>query len=133
MERTVLVIDDMPRIAATVSFMLQRLGFETFRAGNGEQGLQLASDERPQLILLDIMMPRMNGYQACAAIKNIASDYHPEIWFLTGRGSEWDRSQAQSLGVSRVITKPFDPDVLSNMVREYFENWQTRETEQEAA
>ncbi len=117
---SILIADDMPRVAMTVEFLFRQRGFKVYRACNGREALKLAQTHRPKLILLDIMMPEMDGYQACSEIQLISMEYEPTIWFLTGRGSEWDRSQAEALSVNKVITKPFDPDSLVSDVQSFF-------------
>ena len=115
MEAKILVVDDEVHITQLIEQTLEDLeddGVELLIANNGEDALQMIEDERPQLVFLDIMMPKVNGFEVCNTVKN---DWKlPDIYIvmLTAKGQEVDREKGKEVGADMYITKPFDPDAL---------------------
>lgn len=105
MSKKVLIVEDEKNIVDILSFNLGREGYETLAAYDGEQGLKLALEENPDLILLDLMLPKMNGFDVCGAVreKNISTP----IIMLTARESESDKVLGLETGADDYITKPF--------------------------
>ena len=105
----ILVVDDEPSIVRPLTFVLEKSGHQVFTAGNGEEGLEVAQIERPDLIFLDVMMPKKNGYEACKELKN-----HPDlkdvyVIILTARGVELDEQERQQVQADEYMAKPFSP------------------------
>lgn len=105
----ILIVDDEPYIQRSLSFILRKEGFEVEVASNGEEGLEKAKTLRPKIIFLDVMMPRLNGFSACRAIKSDESLKDCHVVMLTGKGQEVDKAQGLKEGADEFITKPFSP------------------------
>lgn len=118
----VLIADDQPHINLTLQFLVRSLGVEVISANNGRDAVRLAIERKPALVLMDVMMPDTDGYSACKEVRSAWGEYHGQIWFITARGSNTDLSQAREVGANRCITKPFDPDLVLQAVREALGN-----------
>ncbi|MCC6580444.1 MAG: response regulator [Phycisphaeraceae bacterium] len=117
--RLVLICDDQPHIELTLKFLVSTLpDTKVMSCSDGEEAMRLAIEHRPDLILLDVMMPRVDGYAACEEIRRAWGDHPGKIWFITARGSSLDHDRARQVGADEVINKPFDPDRLLNRIRE---------------
>jgi CheY-like chemotaxis protein/nitrogen-specific signal transduction histidine kinase len=116
MRHRILVADDNPDSATTLSLMLEVLGNEVFVAHDGVEALDLARRHRPQAILLDIGMPRMNGYDACARIRAEPWGREPLIVALTGWGQEEDKNRSRAAGFDRHLVKPVEPATLEKII-----------------
>ncbi len=115
MEKTVLVVEDESNIVDILSFNLQREGYRVLAAYDGQEGLELARREKPDLILLDLMLPKMNGFQVCKTLRE-EGDTTP-ILILTAREEEEDKVQGLDLGADDYITKPFQMRELMARVK----------------
>ena len=110
---TVLVIDDSPTILKVVQLVLTRAGFRVETASDGEAGVASARQARPDLILLDFVMPRMNGYQLCRALKDQAPELaNLPIVLMSAKGDRIRDQFVQQTGAIDAITKPFDAQAL---------------------
>lgn len=110
----VLIVDDEDIIRVLLNRVLERVGVPNLMvlmAEDGAEALNVAEQERPDLILLDLLLPKMNGYDVCRALRQIP-DYHPYIIILTARGQSDDREQAEAIGADNFMTKPFNPSHL---------------------
>lgn len=113
MSKKVLIVDDEPHIRMLLEQTLDDLedaGVEILTATNGREALDMVESERPDLMLLDVMMPLVNGFDVCRAVKA-----HPEhrkiyVMMLTAKGQEFDRATGAEVGADVYVTKPFDPD-----------------------
>ena len=105
MSKRVLIVEDEKNIVDILSFNLVREGYETLEAFDGQTGLQLALEQNPDLILLDLMLPKMNGFDVCKAIR--AQNRSAPIIMLTAREEETDKVLGLELGADDYITKPF--------------------------
>jgi DNA-binding response OmpR family regulator len=114
----ILIVDDEPNIAASLEFLLQRGGFDVKVAHNGEEALALAESFHPQLVLLDVMMPKLNGYEVCQRLRQGESGGGVKIVMLTARGREVDQEKGKALGADLYVTKPFSTRELVAQVRE---------------
>ena len=112
--QTVLVVDDEPIVREVVVGYLRRDGFRTLEAADGERACELAAAERPDLVVLDLMLPKLDGLAACRRIR--AQSDVPVI-MLTARGEEADRIVGLELGADDYVTKPFSPRELAARVR----------------
>jgi len=108
------IIDDEVHIRALLEQTLEDLEGEPeiLMAANGAEGLALIERERPQLVFLDVMMPLMNGYDVCAAVRNNPELTATTIVMLTAKGQESDRTHGLDVGAHYFATKPFDPDEI---------------------
>jgi len=110
--KKVLICDDEPYIRESVSYVARGEGYDVLTAEDGEEGLRLAREERPDLVFLDLMMPRLNGFQVCQALKGDTATQGIHVIILTARGQEIDRSKGKEVGAQEYLTKPFSPRKL---------------------
>jgi two-component system, OmpR family, alkaline phosphatase synthesis response regulator PhoP len=111
----VLIVDDEAHIRMLLEQTLEELedeGVELLTAANGADALELIQNEKPQLVFLDVMMPKMNGFDVCNTIKNELQLPDIYIIMLTAKGQEFDREKGKEVGADRYMTKPFDPDEI---------------------
>ena len=108
----ILIVEDEKDIVKMLDYNLKKEGFKTLSAHNGEDGLDMARKENPDLILLDLMLPEMDGLDVCKAIKNEAKTSHIPIIILTAKAQETDKIVGLELGADDYITKPFSPREL---------------------
>jgi len=121
-EPVVLVVDDSPTVRKIVQLTLQRERIRVVTAGDGLSALAAVSDEEPDLILLDIMLPRMDGYNICQVVrKNMAYKDMPII-MLSGKDGLFDKMRGKLAGSTEYITKPFDSAELVATVKRYLES-----------
>jgi len=119
MGNLVLIADDDRDIVRFVALNLRLEGFEVVVANDGQDALDKALDVRPSLILLDTMMPRMDGYEVCSRLRNQRPDAQIPVIMLTAKSLEADRSMAFTAGADDWVTKPFDPAVLVSKVKDH--------------
>ena len=112
----ILIAEDEPDIRDLVAFTLRFAGYEVVAANNGEEAVQLASREFPDLILLDVRMPRMTGYDACRAIKANPELKDIPVVFLSAKGQESEIQTGLEAGAEEYLLKPFAPDQLTDRV-----------------
>ena len=104
----ILIVDDEPDLLTVLRFGLEAAGFEVLQASDGEQALALARQHLPDLMILDLMLPRMDGYKVCRALKIDERYRRIPIFILSARSGETDRRLAVELGADEVPTKPSD-------------------------
>ena len=119
MGNLVLIADDDRDIVRFVALNLRLEGFDVVVANDGQDALDMALDVRPSLILLDTMMPRMDGYEVCSRLRDQRPDAQIPVIMLTARSMEADRSMAYTAGADDWVTKPFDPAVLVSKVKDH--------------
>jgi DNA-binding response OmpR family regulator len=118
MERKrILIIDDEPDFVRVVQLRLEAAGYEVVTALDGMQGVSTAHKEKPDLIILDIMMPAMHGHRVCEALKKSTKTWTIPIIYLTAKGSKEDEELAYKLGAEHFFTKPYDPQVLLEAIK----------------
>jgi two-component system alkaline phosphatase synthesis response regulator PhoP len=113
----ILVVDDEVYILHILDFILGAENYDVITASNGEQALQKVRDENPDLIVLDIMMPKLDGYETCRIIKNDPKTKLIPVILLTAKGREVDQKLGKEVGASDYITKPFSPSKLIERVQ----------------
>jgi two-component system alkaline phosphatase synthesis response regulator PhoP len=121
MAQKLLIVDDEPHIRMLIEQTLEELedeGVEFLTAENGEIALQIIQKEKPQLVFLDVMMPKMNGMEVCRKVKKELGLTDVYIVLLTAKGQELDRLKGQEVGADVYMTKPFDPEVILSKARE---------------
>jgi DNA-binding response OmpR family regulator len=112
----VLVAEDEQDIRNLIAFSLEYCEYIVVQACNGQEAVDKAVAEQPDLILLDVSMPRLNGYEACKVLKAQESTKHIPVAFLSARGQETEIKHGLELGAEEYILKPFAPDVLQQRV-----------------
>lgn len=123
MNRKILIVDDEAHIRMLIEQTLEDLeddGVELLTASNGEEAYEIITEDKPGLVYLDVMMPKMNGFEVCRKIKkeNVIEDIY--IVLLTAKGQEIDRQKGEEVGADQYMTKPFDPDELLDIARQVF-------------
>lgn len=109
MPKKVLICDDEPYIVESVSYVVRKAGFDVVVAEDGEEALEAGRREKPDLIFLDIMMPKITGYDVCRQLKEDPATRDTYIVMLTARGQEEDERKALDMGADEFMTKPFSP------------------------
>jgi DNA-binding response OmpR family regulator len=117
-DKKILVVDDEPNVVKTLTFVLKKEGYDVSSATNGEEALFKAHEFRPDLMFLDVMMPKKNGYEVCQELKNDSSMKDIHIVILSAKGQEADKERALNAGANEFITKPFSPISVLNRVKE---------------
>jgi CheY-like chemotaxis protein len=115
----ILVVDDEPTLVRLMEFILAKQGHTMLVANNGEEALEKARSERPDLILLDIMMPRIDGYDVARTIRADPQIRETPIIMLSAKAHDEDIEKGMEVGVNEYITKPFAPDRLVEVVNDY--------------
>jgi len=116
-----LIVDDEAHLRMLIEQTLEELeddGVELFIASNGEEALDVIREEEPQLVFLDVMMPKMNGFDVCKTVKKEMERSDIFIILLTAKGQEFDKQKGVEVGADLYMTKPFDPDMLLEKARE---------------
>ena len=119
MGNLVLIADDDPDIVRFVALNLRLEGFDVVVADNGQDALEMALDSHPGLILLDTMMPRMDGYEVCSRLRDQRPDRRIRVIMLTAKSCAADRAMAYTAGADDWVTKPFDPADLVSKVKDH--------------
>ena len=115
MSKKILIVDDEPQIRALLEQTLEDFednDVEIFTAKDGQEGLEIIKDEHPNLVFLDVMMPKMNGFDVCQAVKHELNLQDVYIIMLTAKGQEFDKKKGLESGADTYMTKPFDPDEI---------------------
>ena len=121
MAQKILIVDDEAHIRMLIEQTLEELedeGVEFLTAENGEKALEIIQDEKPNLVFLDVMMPKMNGMEVCRRVKKELGLDNVFIVLLTAKGQELDRQKGQEVGADVYMTKPFDPEAILEKARE---------------
>lgn len=118
-EKRILIADDDPVILRLIQVNLELEGYEVLTANNGQEAVDVASAEHPDLVILDIMMPRLDGYQACEQLKSADSTKEIPVIFLSAKAQQGDIEKGRSFGVAAYLTKPFDPTELLEVVEQH--------------
>jgi DNA-binding response OmpR family regulator len=124
MASAILIVDDEPHIRLLIEQTLEDLedeGITLLSTGDAEEALRLIRSAQPRLVFLDVMMPKMDGFEICRRVKidwGLADVY---IIILTAKGQSYDRQEGEAAGAGLYITKPFDPDFLLQTAREVLE------------
>lgn len=116
--KKVLVVDDDPYILMSVEFLMRKNGFDVMVARNGTEALEFINNNKPDLILLDIMMPDVDGYSICKYVKSTPELNHIIVVFLSAKTAEADIKHGYDLGASLFISKPFSTRDLMKQVKE---------------
>jgi DNA-binding response OmpR family regulator len=121
MDHKILIVDDEAHIRMLIEQTLEELedeGVEFLTAENGEIALEIIQKENPELVFLDVMMPKMNGMEVCRRVKKELELKNVFIVLLTAKGQELDRQRGQEVGADVYMTKPFDPEIILSKAKE---------------
>ncbi len=117
----ILIVDDELHIRLLLQQTLEDFeeeGVELFTAENGEEALKILQEEKPGLVFLDVMMPKMNGFEVCKTVKNDLGMKDVYIVMLTAKGQEFDKRKGKESGADIYVTKPFNPDEIVEKARD---------------
>ncbi len=117
---TVLIVDDEQHIRLLIEQALEELedeGVQLYTAADGVEALEVVRVHRPEMVFLDVMMPRLNGYETCRAIRTDLGLTETTVIMLTAKGQAYDREHGLEVGANEYLTKPFDPDDLLRRAR----------------
>ena len=113
----ILLVDDEPDILEFVSYNLKKEGYQMFTANNGKEAMSIAKQEKPDLIILDVMMPNMDGIETCREIRDIHGLQNVLIAFLTARNEDYSQIAGFEVGADDYINKPIKPRVLISRIK----------------
>ena len=117
----ILIVDDSPSQLLGIQRIVEKLGHETFTATDGAEGVEVAKSVLPDLVLMDVVMPNLNGFQATRTLKSEASTTHIPVVLVTTKDQDTDRLWGMRQGAKAYITKPFSEDELSEVIARVFE------------
>ncbi len=117
--RKILIVDDEPYILNILDFSLDAEGYRVLQASDGEEALRMAQDQIPDLVIMDVMMPRQDGFETCRRLKEDLRTADIPVVLLTARNSREDRSKGEEVRADGYITKPFSPQRLLDTVQEF--------------
>jgi DNA-binding response OmpR family regulator len=117
MASKILVVDDEPNIVLSLEFLMKKAGFHVRTASDGERALEAIATDCPDLVLLDVMMPRKDGYEVCQAIRENPVWKQIKIIMLTAKGREVEREKGLALGADDYVTKPFSTQEVVEKVQ----------------
>lgn len=118
MAKKILIVDDEKDLVETVSFRLQSAGYDVIKAYDGQEGLDKARKEKPDIIILDLMLPKMDGYKVCAMLKRDQKYKNIPILMFTARAQESDEKLGLEVGADAYVTKPFESQALLAKIKE---------------
>lgn len=113
---SVLVVDDEPQVLWMLQFSLEAEGYRTYAARNGEEALEELAEQRPSMMLLDIMMPIMDGWSVLERVRQLPEDERPRVIVVSARSTLRDRAKASELGADAFVAKPFSIDELMGLI-----------------
>lgn len=120
----IVIAEDEPDIRELIAFTLRFAGYEVITGSNGEEGYQLTRTERPDLVMLDVRMPKLTGYEACKRIKSEPELAGIPVIFLSAKGQENEIEQGLAAGAEEYLLKPFAPDQLVERVKAVLAKYQ---------
>ncbi len=118
MAKRILIVDDEAQLVEMVKMRLEAAGYEVISAYDGQEGFDKAKKDKPDLIILDLMLPKMDGYKVCGLLKNDARYSKIPVIMFTARVQEEDVRLGKDLGAEEYVTKPFDPKILLSKIKE---------------
>nr|WP_297353054.1 response regulator [uncultured Caldimonas sp.] len=118
MSKTVLIADDEPNIVISLEYLLEQAGYRVVVARDGQEALDAIERERPDLVLLDVMLPRLSGFDVCQKIRENPATQGVRVMMLTAKGREVEMSKGLALGADVYVTKPFSTKELLAQVAE---------------
>ncbi|MBT3012864.1 MAG: response regulator [Candidatus Thiodiazotropha sp. (ex Lucina aurantia)] len=122
MTKTILIVDDEPNIVLSVEYLMKREGYQVMTANDGQVAIEMIADTRPDLLILDVMMPRKNGFEVCREIRADPALSGLPILMLSAKGREAEIKKGISLGADAYITKPFSTHDLVDKVNQLLQS-----------
>jgi DNA-binding response OmpR family regulator len=122
MTRTVLLVDDEPNIILSLEFLIEQAGYEARVARDGEAALKSIEERKPDLILLDVMMPKRDGFDVCETIRANPAWNDIRIIMLTAKGRDSERERGLALGADAYITKPFSTREAMEQIKRFLDD-----------
>lgn len=116
MSKTILLVDDEPHVLEVLKVTLEDLGFSLLEAEDGPRALQIAQEQKPDLVILDVMLPSLSGLEVCKALHEARDTERIPVILLTARSGEEDERAGYEAGADRYLTKPFSPLTLQSEV-----------------
>jgi DNA-binding response OmpR family regulator len=116
--RKILVVDDEPNVIKSLTFVLNKEGYDVSSATNGEEAIAKIQQSKPDLMFLDVMMPKKNGYEVCKEVKSNSSLSDIHIIMLTAKGQQADREKGLNVGADEFMTKPFSLKTIVDKTKE---------------
>lgn len=117
----ILIAEDDPNILISLDFLMRKKGFEVFVARDGREAWEMAQQEKPDVLILDVMMPHLNGYEVCKNVKSDSTTSDAKVIFLSAKSREEDIQEGYDSGASAYITKPFSTKEIVAKVKELME------------
>lgn len=117
MKGKVLIVDDEPSILMSLEFLMHKEGYEVFVARDGSEALDIINRETPDIVILDVMMPNVDGYEVCQLVKSNASTKHIHVVFLSAKSKAEDIEKGLGLGADLYLTKPFSTRTLVKKIQ----------------
>lgn len=117
MTKKILIVDDEPNIVISLEFLMKREGFQVFVANDGEVALEQLAAHQPDLVLLDVMMPKRNGYEVCQQIRSNVAWQQTKVIMLTAKGRDTEMAKGMAMGADAYMTKPFATKELVAQVK----------------
>ena len=124
----ILLVDDEPDVLEFLSYNLKKEGYHVLKARNGREGLLLARSENPQLVILDVMMPEMDGIETCREIRMLPGFSDTIVVFLTARGEDYSQIAGFEAGADDYITKPIKPKVLTSRIKALLRRYRSKKS-----
>jgi len=121
MAKKILLVDDEPHIIMMLENRMKHAGYDVITASDGQEALTKAQKEKPDLIILDLMLPKLDGYKVCRMLKFDEKYKHIPIIMLSARAQEVDKKMGEAVGADGYVTKPFEPQVLLGKVKDLLE------------
>ncbi len=118
MSQEILIVDDEPNIVLSLEFLMKQAGFQVRTAEDGERALAAIEERLPDLVLLDVMMPKKNGHEVCREIRQRPEWAHLPVIMLTAKGRDVEREKGLAMGADDYITKPFSTQEVVDKVKE---------------
>ncbi|MBK6266554.1 response regulator [Marivirga sp. S37H4] len=118
--KKILIVDDEPNILLSLEFLMKKEGYEVFIARNGREAIEIVKKELPDALILDIMMPEVDGFEVCEFIKKNNKTAHIKVVFLTAKAKDSDIQKGLSVGADLYLKKPFSTKELVKKVNEIF-------------
>lgn len=116
----ILIVDDEPNIRETISFILEMEGYDVVTASDGDEAIEMAQEHLPKVMLLDVMMPRKNGYEVAQILREDERFKDLYIIILTAKGQRMDEQNALNAGANIYLSKPFDDEKILSIIEELF-------------
>ena len=122
MKRTVLLVDDEPNIVLSLQFLIEQAGYRALVARDGEAALEAVEEHEPDLVLLDVMLPKRDGFDVCQTIRAKPEWKNIRIIMLTAKGRDVEREKGLALGADAYITKPFSTREAMDQIRQFLDD-----------